>query len=77
MSSNEEARRKLMEAAEAAAALRFPEKTDKRLQELMDRNTNGELTPQERAELESLAELSETLALVRAKALHVLGKKPA
>jgi len=42
----------------------------------MDRNTEGILTETERAELEALVELSETLALVRAKAFQLLGRKP-
>jgi len=42
----------------------------------MDRNTNGVLLPGERDELETLVELSETLALVRAKALDLLGRRP-
>ena len=42
----------------------------------MDRNTNGALSPAEREELETLVELSESLALVRSKALHLLGRKP-
>ncbi len=57
--------------------LKLPAKTDRRLQELMDRNTEGRLTGDERADLESLVELSETLSLVRAEALHLLGRKPA
>jgi hypothetical protein len=61
---------------EAVAALRLPPKTDQRLQMLMDRNTDGALTPTEREDLEGLVELSETLALVRAQAIHVLGRKP-
>jgi hypothetical protein len=65
------------ELVEAVAALRLPPKADKRLQSLMDRNTEGMLTSEEREELESLVEFSETISLVRAKALHVLGKKPA
>ena len=62
---------------EAVAALRLPTRTDASLQVLMDRNNNGELLPQEREELEALVELSETIGLVRAKAIHVLGRKPA
>lgn len=62
--------------AESVAALRFPSRTDARLQSLMDRNTNGQLSPVEREELESLVELSESLALVRAEALRVLGRNP-
>ena len=57
--------------------LKLPPRADERLQQLMDRNSRGELTEDERAELESLAELSETLSLVRAEALHLLGRRPA
>jgi len=64
------------EMVEAVADLRLPLKTDQRLQRLMDRNTNGELTPEEQNDLESLVELSETMAIVRAQALHVLGRTP-
>jgi hypothetical protein len=61
---------------EAVAALHFPAVSNRRLQILMDRNTDGLLTPDERDELESLAELSETISLVRADALVLLGRKP-
>jgi hypothetical protein len=37
-----------VEMVEAVADLRLPPKADRRLQELMDRNTNGALTPEER-----------------------------
>ena len=43
----------------------------------MDRNNEGLLTEAERADLESLVELSERLSLVRAEALKLLGRKPA
>jgi hypothetical protein len=62
---------------EAVAALRLPPRADQRLQVLMDRNTEGTLRTEEKEELEALVELSETIALVRAQALHVLGRKPA
>ncbi len=61
---------------ESVGDLKLPEKTDRRLQELMDRNNEGQLTEAERRELESLVELSERLSLVRAEALHLLGKDP-
>jgi hypothetical protein len=64
------------EMMEAVAALHLPPTADRRLRTLMDRNTNGQLTTQEKEELESLAELSETISLVRADALHLLGRKP-
>jgi hypothetical protein len=62
---------------EDVAALHLPPKMDRKLQTLMDRNTEGALTPGEKEDLEALVELSETIALVRAKALRLLGQKPA
>ena len=66
-----------LEWVESVGNLRLPPKADQRLQELMDRNNEGLLTEAERADLESLVELSERLSLVRAEALHLLGRKPA
>jgi hypothetical protein len=66
-----------LELAEAVVALRLPPQTDRRLQELMDRNTNGLLADSEREELRALAEVSETISLLRAKAFVFLGRKPA
>lgn len=66
-----------VDLVEAVADLRFPPKTDGLLQSLMDRNNDGTLTPVEREELEALVELSETMALVRVRALKLLGRKPA
>jgi hypothetical protein len=65
-----------IEMIEEVAALRFPARTDERIQQLMDRNTNGTLSPEELEDLEALVELSETIGLVRAKALRLLGHKP-
>jgi len=56
--------------------LRLPSKTDSRLQQLMDRNNDGQLSNTEREELEALVELSERLSLLRAEALHLLGRGP-
>jgi hypothetical protein len=56
--------------------LRLPSRANERLQQLMDRNTEGLLTESERAELEMRVELSEQLSLVRAQALQLLGRKP-
>jgi hypothetical protein len=64
------------ELVEAVAGMRFPAKTDLRLWWLMDRNTNSQLTPAERDELEALVELSDSSALVRAQALRLLGRSP-
>ena len=65
-----------LEWVEAVSDLRLPPSANTRLQQLMDRNTEGLLTEGEHGELEALVELSETLALVRAKALQLLGRKP-
>ncbi len=60
---------------ETVGDLRLPPRADRKLQELMDRNNDGLLTEAEREELESLVEMSERLALVRAEALQLLGRK--
>jgi hypothetical protein len=64
------------ELAEAVIATRFPEATDERMQDLMDRNNDGRLTAEERKELESLVAMSESLSLLRARAYRVLGRIP-
>jgi hypothetical protein len=69
-------RRAPIELVESVAAMRFPAKADARVRWLMDRNTNGQLTPPERDELEAWVELSESMAVVRAQALKLLGRKP-
>ena len=65
-----------VEWVESVSDLRLPPRADARLQQLMDSNTEGHLTEAERAELEALVELSEQLSLVRAQALHLLGRTP-
>jgi hypothetical protein len=54
----------------------LPVKTESRLQQLMGRNNDGTLSAAERDELEALVELSERRSLVRAEALHLLGRRP-
>ena len=56
---------------EEVATLVLPDKANQHLQQLMDRNNEGLLSDQERT---GLAELSERLSLVRAEALHLLGR---
>jgi hypothetical protein len=65
-----------VELLEAVAELHLPQRADLRLQELMDRNNNGTLTAAERVDLEALVEWSESIAPMRAQALHLLGRKP-
>ena len=64
------------ELAEEIATVRLPPVTDARLQKLMDQNNDGKLSQSERDELESLAAVSETFSILRAKALRFLGRKP-
>ena len=63
------------EWVESVGRLQFPERTERRMQFLMDRNNEGQLSESEREELESLVEMSESLSLVRAEALRLLGRK--
>lgn len=65
-----------VEFFESLGTLRFPPKTDARLQELMDRNNDGLLADSERGELDALVELSETMSLFRAQALSYLRRSP-
>ena len=62
---------------EHVSDLKLPQTTDRRLQLLMDKNTEGALSSSERDELVSLVDLSEQLSLLRAEALRLLGKKSA
>ena len=63
-----------VELVTSIADLQFPQKIDTHLQILMDRNTEGRLSESERAELEALVELSETISLLRVQALRTLGR---
>ena len=65
-----------VEWVESITMLKLSEHADKRLQDLMDRNNEGKLSEQERADLAILAEMSEQLSLVRAEALRLLGRMP-
>jgi predicted house-cleaning noncanonical NTP pyrophosphatase (MazG superfamily) len=58
----------------SVAEFRFSPKLNAKLQELMDRNTEGQLSEAEQEELAALVELSETIALLRGEALRVLGR---
>ncbi len=53
--------RRPWEWIESITMLRLPEHADKRLQELMDRNNEGQLADEERADLTALAELCDRL----------------
>ena len=66
-----------LELLEQVATLRLSAKVDHRLQELMDRSTEGLLGANERADLKSYVDWSEQLPMVRAKVLKLLGRSPA
>ena len=66
-----------LDLMEAVAHLRLPPRADRQLQELMNANNNGALTDLERDQLAALVEWSETVSLLRARALHILGEQPA
>jgi len=58
------------------AHLRLPSHADRQLQVLMDANNNGTLSQAEREELADLVEWSESISLLRARALQLLGERP-
>lgn len=64
------------EMIEAMADLRIPAGANCRLQELMDRNTDGALTRAEKKELKEIVEWHETISLIRAQAMRLLGRRP-
>lgn len=64
-----------VELVEAMASLRFTPKTNQQMQRLMDRNTEGSLTPEEKEQLESLVELSESMSLISARARALLTRR--
>lgn len=54
------------------AQLRLPPPFDRQMQFLMDLNTDGELTADALDQLSSLVEWSESVSLLRARAMHLL-----
>jgi tRNA U34 5-carboxymethylaminomethyl modifying enzyme MnmG/GidA len=65
-----------LDMMESVAGFRLPERADRQLQRLMDRNTNGELSDEEREELAALVELSERISLLCARLEFVGAKAP-
>jgi len=59
----------------SVSELCFPPKADRRLQQLMDRNSEGKLTAAERRELEALVELSETMGILRGEAMVLMRRR--
>lgn len=65
-----------LELVESLRDLRFPPFWDARLQSLMDRNSDGQLSSEEREELAGLVDWSERLSLLRAEAFRLLAQRP-
>ena len=62
------------ESARAILELRFSESADARMHELLEKNSLGELSDAERAEMESYSRVGNFLALMQAKARLSLKK---
>ena len=60
------------QVAARIAALRAAPRTQERLDELADKNTEGKLTPDEEAEYEAYVEALDLIAVLQAKARKVL-----
>ena len=64
-----------VEWLETIGQLCLAAKSDARVQQLMDGDSAGRLTADERVELAALIELSERLSLVRTEASFLLGRR--
>ena len=60
---------------DSVSHLRLPPRSAKRMQDLMDRNTEGALGPLEQEELEALVEWSEEVSLIKAEAMNLLARE--
>lgn len=63
------------ELVESVSRLSFSEGMNRRIQNLITRNSDGQLSKGEREELASLVEMSESIAIVRVEALRLLGRR--
>jgi hypothetical protein len=64
------------EVAEGLANMRADAATQAQLDDLADRNTAGVLTPEERAEYQTLVAAGNVIAILQAKARSVLKNRP-
>ena len=64
-----------VDLVEEVAHLHLPIHADQQLQNLMDANTNGQLTEAEKQQLEELVEWSESVSLLRARAGQLLSER--
>ncbi len=61
-----------LELLEEVAHLEFPPSTQQTLARLMDRNTEGQLSAEEREELQALVDLNERVSLLKGRAKLLL-----
>ena len=61
-----------LELLEEMARLELPPAAQRALARLMDKNTEGELSPEDREELRALVELNERVSLLKGRAMLVL-----
>ena len=60
---------------EELAEFKFPRATQRRFTRLMDLNSEGGLSPEQRQELAGLVELSERIAIMKGRARLLLDRK--
>ena len=62
--------------AQELAAMRATPEVQARIDELADKCTEGELTPEERAEYDAYVDAIDVISLLQAKARSVLARQP-
>lgn len=59
---------------EEIMAFKVPEEEQQRVEDLLERNNEGEITPQEAAELQQIAQFDELMTLLKVRAAYKLRK---
>jgi hypothetical protein len=60
---------------EEILAFQLTEEEQDRIDDLLERNSEGQLTMEEKAELQQYAEIERTVSLLKAKAAYILNQK--
>lgn len=56
-------------------AFKLSESEQERVEELLERNNEGDLTPEERRELQQVVEIERVMALLKAKAAYTISQQ--
>ena len=56
------------DSAQAMLSIRFPPSDEQRMRELMEKNNQGTITPEEQTEMEAFRRIGSFLAILQAKA---------